>query len=94
MVHKLEETVSDKKTPGLNNSETYNLTHNQINTYKVSIFCDLNKAQIYRMPYRDSAHNEIEIVTSFKYLYLLKPNGRKQDDHSRKPNDEMFLNWN
>ena len=33
----------DFKTPGLNNPETYVLTHNRFNTYIVSIFTDLKK---------------------------------------------------
>ena len=37
------------KTPGLNNPETYVLTHNRLNTYMVLIFNHLNKAQIYKM---------------------------------------------
>ena len=42
------------------------------------------------MPYRDSPHLEIEIVMSFIYLYLLKPNEHKEDFHFRKPNNEKF----
>ena len=38
-------------------------------------FSDLNKAQIFKMPYRDSPHDKIEIVMSFIYSYLFKPNG-------------------
>ena len=33
----------DFKTPGLNNPETYVLTHNRFNTYIVLIFADLKK---------------------------------------------------
>ena len=47
------------------NIETHVLTHNRSNTYRVLIFTDLKKAQIYKMPYRDSPHQEIEIVTKF-----------------------------
>ena len=53
------------KTPGLNNPESYVLTYNRFNTYMVLIFSDFNKAQIYKMPYRDSPHHEIEILISF-----------------------------
>ena len=44
----------ENKTPGLNNPETYVLTHNRFNTYMVLIFTDLKKAQVYKIPYRDS----------------------------------------
>ena len=91
MNDKLEEAVHDIKTPGLNKPETYILTHNDLNTYMILIFSDLNKTQIYKMPYRDSPHQEIEILMSFNYLYLFKPNGHKEDYHIRKPNDENIL---
>ena len=39
MIIKLEESVHDR-TPGLNNPETYVLTHNGFNIYLVSIFSD------------------------------------------------------
>ena len=60
--------MNDLKTPGLNNPETYVLTHNRFNTYIVLIFTDLKKAQIHKMPYRNSHHQEIEKVMSFDYL--------------------------
>ena len=63
------------------------LTHNRLNTYMVLISGDLNKAQIYKMPYRDCPHHETEIVMSFNYLNAFEPN----DYHIRKPNDEIFL---
>ena len=44
---------------GLNNPETYVITHIRFNTLMVLIFIDLNKAQIYKIPYRDSPHHEI-----------------------------------
>ena len=50
---------------GLDNPEVYMLTDNRFNTYVVLIFSDLNKAQIYKKPYRDSPHREIEIIISF-----------------------------
>ena len=37
-----------EKTPGLNNPETYVLTHIRFNTYLVLIFTDLKKAQFYK----------------------------------------------
>ena len=58
------------KTPGLNNPETQVLTHNRVNTYRVLIFTDIKKAQIYKIPYRNSPHQEIAIVMSFDYLHF------------------------
>ena len=40
----------------------------------VLLFSALNKAQIYKMPHRDSPHHEIEILMSFDYLNVFKPN--------------------
>ena len=62
--------MNDFKTPGLRNPETYVLTHNRFNTYIVLFFTDLKKAQIYKMPYRNSPHQQIEIVMGFDYLYV------------------------
>ena len=56
-----------------NNPETHVLTHNRFNTYMVLIFTDLKKAQIYKIPYRNGHHQEIEIVTKFDYQLLFKP---------------------
>ena len=86
----MEETVLDK-TPGLNNHEIYVLPRNRFNFYLVLIFSDLNKAQIYKKLKRDRPHDEIEILMSFDYLNLLKPNEHTEDYHIRKPNDENFL---
>ena len=63
---------SENKTPGLNNPETYVLTHNRFNTYIVLIFTDLKRAHIYKMPYRNRHHQEIEIVTKFDYQRLFR----------------------
>ena len=41
------------KTRGLSNPNTYVITHKHLNTYMVLSFGDLNKAQIYKMHYRD-----------------------------------------
>ena len=60
---KLEKT----KTPRLNNPETYVLTHNRFNIYLVLISSDLNQAQIYKLPWTISSHDEIEIVMN---LYI------------------------
>ena len=80
-----------KKTPGLNNPENYVLTENRFNNYMVLFFIDLEKAQIYKMPNRNSPHQKIEIFMSFFYLLLFRPNEHSEDYHIRKPNDESFL---
>ena len=80
-----------EKILGLNNHETYVLTHNGFNNYMVLIFTDLKKAQIYKTPYRNSPHQEIEILMSFDYLHLFRLNEHSEDYHFRKPNDENFL---
>ena len=74
----------------MNNPETYVLTHNRFNTYIVLIFSDFKKAQIYKTPYRNSPHQEIEKLTSFDYLHLFRPNEHTEDYHIRKPNDKNF----
>ena len=66
-------------------------THNRFNTYLVLIFSDLNKAQIYKIPFRDCPHQKIELIMSFHYLNLFEPNEHREDYHIRKPNDENFL---
>ena len=43
------------------------------------------------MLYRDSPHHEIEILMSFDYLHLFRPNEHTEDYHIRKPNNENFL---
>ena len=67
------------------------LTDNRFNNYLVLIFSDLNKAQIYKVPYRDSPHHEIELLMSFDYLHLFRPNEHGEYSHIRKPNNENFL---
>ena len=57
----------------------------------VQLFTDLNKTQIYKMPYRDSPHREIEILMSFDYLNVFRPNEHTEDCYIRKPNNENFL---
>ena len=71
--------MNDIKTPGLNNPETYVLTHNRFNTYMVLIFTDLKKVQIYKMPYRNSPHQKIEIDMSFDYLHVFGPDENNKD---------------
>ena len=39
-----EKTILDLKTLGLNNPETYVLTHNKFNDYMVLFFADLKKS--------------------------------------------------
>ena len=91
MNDKLEESVYNIKAPGLNNPESYVLTHNRFNTYMVLIFSVLNKTQIYKMPYRDSPHQEIEILMSFDYLNVFRTNEHTEDYLFRQLNDENFL---
>ena len=79
------------KHQDLNHSVSYVLTHITFITYLVLISSDLNKAQIYEMPYRDSAHHEIETVMSFNYLNVFKRIEHTEDYHIRKLNDENFL---
>ena len=79
------------KTPGLNNHETLVLTRNGFIIYMVLIFTDLKKAQIYKIPYRNSAHQEIELLISFDYLHLFRPNEHSEEYHIRNLNDENFL---
>ena len=76
---------------GLNNPETYVLAHNRFNNHMVLLFSDLNKAKIYKMPYKDSPHHEIEILMSFDYLNVFKPNKHTADYHIRKPNKNFFF---
>ena len=57
----------------------------------VLFFSDLNKAQIYKMLQRDSPHQQTEILMSFKYLSLFKPEEHKQDFLNRGQNDKNFL---
>ena len=80
-----------EKTPGLNNPDTYVLTHNKFNIYMVLIFTDLKKAQFYKLPYRNSHHQEVEIVTKIDYQHLFKPNGLDERTHARKETNDNFL---
>ena len=57
----------------MNNPENHVLTYNRFNTYMILIFTDLKKNQIYKIPYKNSPHQEIEIVTKFDYQQLFKP---------------------
>ena len=57
----------------------------------VFIFIDLNKSQVYKRPFRDTSHHEIEILSSFYFLKLFRTNELTEDYHIRKPNDESFL---
>ena len=75
----------------LNKPETYVLAHIRFNNYTVLIFTDLKKAQIYRIPYRNSPHQEIEMLINFDYLHLFRPNEDREDYHIRKAKDENFL---
>ena len=75
----------------MNNPESYVLTNNRFNTYMVLIFTDLKKAQIYKIPYKNSQHKENEIVTKFDYLHLFRPFGIEKMFHSRIETNENFL---
>ena len=75
----------------MNNPESYVLTINRLNTYMVLLFTDLKKAQIYKIPYKNSPHKEIEIVTKFDYLHLFRPFGIEEITHSRIETNENFL---
>ena len=79
------------ETSRLNNPETHMLAHNRFDNYMVLISTVLRKAQIFKIPYRNSPHQEIEILMSFDYLHLFRPNKHMEDYHIRKPNDENFL---
>ena len=81
----------ENKTPGLNNPETHVLTRNRFNTYMVLIFTDLKKAQIYKMPYKNSHCQEIEIVTKFDYQHLFRPFRLEERTHARREANEKFL---
>ena len=84
--------MNDKiKTPGLSNPETHVSKHNRFNTYMLLIFTDLKKAQIYKMPYRNSHHQEIEMVTKFDYQHLFKPFDFDKKTRARIVTDENFL---
>ena len=81
MNDKLEEIIFDNeaeslfcRTPGLNNPETYVLTHYRFNTYMVLILSDLNKVQINKISNRDQLHHEVEKIMSFSYLIVFKAN--------------------
>ena len=77
----------------MNNPETYVLTHNRFNTYMVLIFADLKKAQIYKMPYRNSPHQEIEKVMSFDYLHVfgLDEDNKDGNFYSKLKIKDMFM---
>ena len=79
----------DLKTPGLNNPETYVLTHNRFIIYMVLIFTDLKKAQIYKIPYRNSPDHENEILMSFDYLHLFRP--KKDENFLFKIEDKKYI---
>ena len=71
------------KTPGLSYPEIYMLKYARFTTYMVILFTDLNKARIYKLPYWDSPHHEIEILMSFHYLNVFRPNEHTENYHIR-----------
>ena len=65
------------------------LTHNRFNNYMVLIFTDLNKAQIYKIPYRNSPHQELQILISFDYLHLFR--SKKDENFLFKIEDKKYI---
>ena len=57
--------------------------------YMVLFFTDLNKAQIYKIPYRNSPHQEIEILMNFDYLHLFRP--KKDENFLIKIEDKKYI---
>ena len=66
------------------------LTHNRIITHLVLIFSNLNKAQIYKMPYRGSPYHDFEKVMIYICSNVFKPIEHKEDYVITKPNNENF----
>ena len=84
--------MNDKiETPGLGNPESRVVKYAGFITYMVLLFTELNEAQIYKLPWRDIAHQEIEILMSFDYLKVFTPNEHTEDFYIRKPNNGNFL---
>ena len=81
----------ENKSPGLNNPETHVLTHNRFNTYMALIFTDLKKAQIYKIPYRNSHHQEIEMVQYLVINICLNRLISIKKTRARKETNENFL---
>ena len=90
MIDKIDETVWGK-TPGLDNPETYVLTHKRYYKYLVLIFGDSTKAQICKVPCRNNPYHESKKLMSFKILTLFQPNKHTEDSYNRGPNDRNFL---
>ena len=90
MIDKFEVTVHNK-TLGLDNSESYVLTYNRFSTYLVINFSNLNTAQIFKTPYRNSPHLEIELLMKFTCLTLFEPNEHSAEYYNRGPNDKTLL---
>ena len=84
------EGIRHDKTSGLNYLQPYALKQNRFITYLVLVFSDLNKPQIYKMPYRESPHHEMEILMSFKYLNFFTPIEHTEDYYNRGPKDKNF----
>ena len=67
------------------------LTQNRFTTFIVLVFSELNKAQIYKMPRRDSPyHGNVEVM-SFNYLNSCRPNKHIKFYYIRKSNLLNFL---
>ena len=67
------------------------LTHNRFNNYVVLVFTELKKAQIYKIPYGNSPHQEIEILMSFDYLHLFTP--KKDENFLFKIEEKNIFMW-
>ena len=81
----------DFKTPGLNNPETYVLTHNRFNNYMVLTFTVLKDTHLYKLPYRNSPHQRIEIVMSLDYLHVFGPDENNKDGNFLFENDDKNI---
>ena len=73
---------------GLDNPEFFMVKHNGFITYLCLIFTNLNEAQSYEIPYRDSPQHEIEKIMSLKFLETFKPNENSEENYNRVPKIE------
>ena len=80
-----------KKTPGLNNPETYLLSNNRFIDYLVLIFVSKKKAQIYTFPNRVDEYDTIRLIIEFEYKRLFRPNNHLERYYILPHKDENFL---
>ena len=64
---------------------------NRFNTYKVLVFSDFNKTQVFKMLFRDCLLNGFELPLSSSYLNVFEMNKHTQDYHIREPINGNFL---